>query len=170
VETGVSIDTEDDGIVLIGSSDEAMIVKARNRVDALTRELAVGDIFTGKVQRLTSFGAFVELLPGKDGLLRTEELGDMENGLELGQELTVIVREIDHMGRINLSRRALFSGPDGGPEDTTAGPPRPFQDRPRQSGPRPSFGGPGQGGTRAGPGQSRRPPPPRPAFRGPPGR
>ena len=174
-ETGVTIDTEDDGTVLIGSSDEAMIVKARNRVDALTRELAVGDIFTGKVQRLTSFGAFVELLPGKDGLLRTEELGDMENGLELGQELTVVVREIDHLGRVNLSRRALFNGPDGSPEDTSATSPRPLQDRPR-----PSFGGPGgqrsdrrpssgQGGTRAGPGQNRRPPP-RSTFRGPPSR
>ena len=63
-ETGVTIDTEDDGTVIIGSSDEAMVTKARERVDGLTREVIVGDIFTGKVTRLTNFGAFVEILPG----------------------------------------------------------------------------------------------------------
>ena len=109
-ETGVNIDTQDDGTVLIASSDEAMIRKARERIEGLTREAAVGDIFTGKVARITSFGAFVELIPGKDGLLRTEEVGEMEGALEMGQELTVIVKEIDHLGRINLSRRDLLGG------------------------------------------------------------
>ena len=178
-ELGVSIDTEDDGTVLIGSDDEAMIQKARNRIEGLTRELTVGDIFTGKVQRITSFGAFVELVPGKDGLLRTEEMGEMEDGLELGQELTVMVQEIDHLGRVNLSRRALFGGGDGSGEPSGTQP-RPPMDRPRPAGPRPGFGSrpgqrsdrrpsPGQGGSRPMPGQDRRNPP-RPPFRAPPSR
>ena len=172
-ETGVSIDTEDDGTVLIGASDESAIQKARDRVDALTREIAVGDIFTGKVARLTSFGAFVELLPGKDGLVRSEELGDIENGVEIGQEITVMVQEIDHLGRINLSRRALFGNEDG-PQGDGNRSPRPPQDRGRPGG---SFGsrGPGQRGDRrpmpgprgprpsSGPGQ--RPPPSGPGNR-----
>ena len=172
-ETGVSIDTEDDGTVLIGASDEDSIKKARDRVDALTRELAVGDIFTGKVARLTSFGAFVELLPGKDGLVRMEDLGDIENGVQVGQEITVIVQEIDHLGRINLSRKALFGNQDG-PQGEGNRPPRPPQDRGR---PGSSFGsrGPGAGGDRRpmpgprGPrssaGPDRRPPPSGPGNR-----
>ncbi len=178
-EFGVSIDTEDDGTVLIGSDSDAMIQKARSRIEGLTRDLVVGDIFTGKVQRLTSFGAFVELVPGKDGLLRTEEMGEMEDGgLKLGQELTVMVQEIDHLGRINLSRRTLFGGGDESGE-APARPARPPFDRPQQGGPRPGFsrpgqGGdrrpsPGQGGSRPMPGQDRRNQP-RPPFRGPPAR
>ena len=109
-EAGVTIDVDDKGTVNIGAVDEAKIQRARERIDGLTRELTVGDIFTGKVVRVTSLGAFVELVPGKDGLLRTGEMGEMEDGLSVGQELTVMVLEIDSMGRINLSRRALFDG------------------------------------------------------------
>ena len=173
-ETGVTIDTEDDGTVIVGSSDDAMIQRARERIEGLTREIVVGEIFTGKVKRLTSFGAFVELLPGKEGLVRMGELGEMEDGLKIGQELTVIIQEIDPMGRINLSRRALF-GDSERPPEATGGSPRPPQDRPRQGGPPPGPRGPGQrsdrrpfpgqGGPRPGPGQSRRPPS-RPTFRG----
>ena len=173
-ETGVTIDTEDDGTVIVGSSDDAMIQRARERIEGLTREIVVGEIFTGKVKRLTSFGAFVELLPGKEGLVRMGELGEMEDGLKIGQELTVIIQEIDSMGRINLSRRALFGDSERPPEATDR-PPRPPQDRPRQGGPPPGPRGPGQrsdrrpfpgqGGPRPGPGQSRRPPS-RPTFRG----
>jgi polyribonucleotide nucleotidyltransferase len=175
-ETGVTIDVADDGTINIGSNDEAMIQKTKARIEGLTRELVVGDIFTGKVMRLTNFGAFVELLPGKEGLLRTGELGDTENGLKVGQEITVMVQEIDSMGRINLSQRALSGGQDG-PRDATSRPPRPPQAGPRQGGPpfgsrggRPGQGGdrspsPGQGGSRPGPGPNRRPPP-RPTLRG----
>ena len=154
-ETGASIDVDDDGSVTIGSDDDAMIQRAKSRIEGLTRDLVVGDIFTGKVMRLTSFGAFVELLPGKEGLLRTTELADVQNGLKLGQEVTVVVHEIDHLGRINLSQRALLDGP-GGPSGTSGGPPdRSPQDRPRHRGPFVGGGGPGQG----------RRPPPRPTFR-----
>ena len=123
-ETGTTIDVEDDGTVIIGGSDEAKIKSARDRIDGLTREIAVGDVFTGKVVRLTSFGAFVELLPGKDGLLRSTEMGDLGE-VEMGQEVTLMVQEIDALGRINLSRRAMTGGPAG--DDGRNGPPRPPQ-------------------------------------------
>ena len=85
--------------------------RARARVDSLTRELVVGDIFTGKVTRITNFGVFVELVPGRDGLLRNGEMGDLEeDDVKMGQEVTVVLHEIDPQGRINLSRRAQAGG------------------------------------------------------------
>ena len=143
-ETGCSIDVADDGGVTISSSEQTMLDLARSKIDGLTRELVVGDILTGKVTRLANFGAFVELLPGKDGLVRNEDMGDMADDLQLGQEVTVMVREIDAMGRVNASRRALFG------DDTPAPPrpPRPMQDRDR--GPRSGGGGYGGGGGRGG--------------------
>ena len=168
-ETGVSIDTEDDGTVIIAGPDDAMVQKARDRVEALTREVVVGDVFTGKVMRLTSFGAFVELLPGKEGLVRQGELGDVEANLEIGQEITVIVQQIDHLGRINLSRRALF-GDTESTQDATVRGPRPPAGPTGSPGQRSDRRPPaGYGGPRPAPGQSRRPPP-RPPFRGPAGR
>ena len=95
-------------------SDLSRLETILSEVDALTRELQIGDIFTGKVVRLTNFGAFVELVPGKDGLIRNGDLGDMEEDLAEGQELTVMIREIDAQGRVNLSRKALF-GDDSPP-------------------------------------------------------
>ncbi len=146
-ETGTTIDVQDDGAVTIGGVDQAMLEMAQARVDALTRELAVGDIFTGKVVRLTNFGAFVELVPGRDGLIRNGDLGDLEEDLTEGQEITVMIHEIDSQGRVNLSRRALF-GDDSPPA-------------PRPEGERPAFnrggGRPGgmNGGGRGGPGGGR---------------
>ena len=146
-ETGCSIDVADDGGVTISSSEQSMLDLARSKIDGLTRELVVGDILTGKVNRIANFGAFVELLPGKDGLVRNEDMGDMADDLQVGQEVTVMVQEIDSMGRVNVSRRALFG--DDGP--ATPRPPRPPQDRER--GPR--SGGYG-GGNRGGQGGDRR--------------
>ena len=152
-ETGASIDVADDGGVTVSSSVQSMIDLAVSKIEGLTRELVVGDILTGKVSRLTNFGAFIELLPGKDGLVRNEDLGEMEEELKLGQEITVMVREIDSMGRVNVSRRALF-GDDGEP---AAPRPRPApaasaqgQDRgqPRPGGGPGGPGGPGGGGDR----------------------
>lgn len=165
-DLSVTIDTEDDGTVIIGAQNDTALERAKARVEGLTREMAVGDIFTGKVARITNFGAFVELLPGKDGLLRQEELGnDMEESdLAVGKELTVMVHEIDHMGRVNLSRRALFGGSEGqGPPD--GGPTRPPYSGSRPGGEPPS--GPRGGGFRG----DRRPQPgrsgPRPGSRPP---
>ena len=142
-ESGATVDIDDEGVVIIGANDDNAIRKARTRIENMTRELEVGDIFTGKVVRMTNFGAFVELVPGKDGLLRTEELASMDNGVTMDQEITVMILEIDSLGRINLSRRALF-GEEGPPS--------------RSSGPRP-------GGARGG-----RPMGGRPPRRGGPGR
>ena len=151
-ETGCSVDVQDDGSVTIGGTDAAMMELARSKADSLTRELVVGDIFTGKVTRLTSFGAFVELVAGREGLVRSGDMGDMEEEVKMGQEITVMIQEIDSQGRLNLSRRALFGG-DGAPAPAPRMNSRPpFQDRDgRRSG---GY----SGGRRGGPGdRGRRP-------------
>ena len=153
-ETGCSVDVQDDGSVTIGGTDAAMMELARSKADSLTRELVVGDIFTGKVTRLTNFGAFVELVAGREGLVRSGDMGDMEEEVKIGQELTVMIQEIDSQGRLNLSRRALFGG-DGAPAPAPRMNSRPpFQDRDGRRG----GGGYSGGGRRNGPGdRSRRP-------------
>jgi polyribonucleotide nucleotidyltransferase len=113
-ETKVTIDVENDGTVIIGSSSKEAADKAIEKVESLTREVEVGAVYTGKVTRLTNFGAFVEVLPGKEGLVHISELADyrvakVEDIVEVGDEIMVKVIEIDHLGRINLSRRAVFS-------------------------------------------------------------
>jgi polyribonucleotide nucleotidyltransferase len=166
-ETGASIDVADDGAVTIGSSEQAMLDLAQSRIDNLTRELVVGDILTGKVTRLTNFGAFIELLPGREGLLRNEDLGEMEGELDIDDELTVMVQEIDNLGRLNLSRRALFGDNGGGAPSPSPRPQAPRQPSfDRGGGGRSGPGGPprggGMGGGRGGPGG------PRPGGGGPP--
>ncbi|MCI0438048.1 MAG: polyribonucleotide nucleotidyltransferase [Chloroflexi bacterium] len=113
--TGATVDIEDDGTVTVGSVNEQSAQKAISMIEDLTREVKVGDIYTGKVTRLMNFGAFVEILPGRDGLVHISELADyhvprVEDVVQIGDEITVVVREIDSMGRINLSRRALMRG------------------------------------------------------------
>jgi polyribonucleotide nucleotidyltransferase len=113
--TGVSIDVDNDGSVTIGSSDGEAAQKAISMVEGLTKEVEVGQVYTGKVVRLMNFGAFVEILPGKDGLVHVSELADyrvpsVEEVVQVGDELTVMVTEIDRMGRVNLSRRAVLEG------------------------------------------------------------
>ena len=154
-ETGATVDIDDKGVVIIGAIEDENIQKARQRIESMTRELEVGDIFTGKVVRIVNFGAFVELLPGKDGLLRTEEMASADNGVTMGQEITVMILEKDSMGRINLSRRTLFGEePRPRPEGD-----RPFPNRrPQPRGPSRDFGprgdrsGPGGAGYRQRPG------------------
>ena len=154
-ETGTSIDVQDDGTVTIGGIDQVKLEMAQARVDSLTRELAIGDIFTGKVVRLTNFGAFVELVPGRDGLIRNGDLGDLEEDLTEGQEITVMIHEIDQQGRVNLSRRALF-GDDSPPAPRPEGTARPGFDRGGRGGPGAGGGRPGGGGGRGGPGGGNR--------------
>jgi polyribonucleotide nucleotidyltransferase len=151
-ETGCSVDVQDDGTVTIGGTDKAMMERARSKADSLTRELVVGDIFTGKVTRLTNFGAFVELVPGREGLVRSGDMGDMEEEVKIGQEITVMIQEIDAQGRLNLSRRALFGGDGDQPSAPRPDSRPPYQDRDRNrtggySGQR---GGPGDRGRRPG--------------------
>jgi polyribonucleotide nucleotidyltransferase len=112
-ETKVTIDVENDGTVIIGSPSSEAAQKAIEKIESLTREVEVGAIYTGKVTRLTNFGAFVEILPGKEGLVHISELADyrvakVEDIVKVGDEIMVKVTEIDHMGRVNLSRRAVF--------------------------------------------------------------
>jgi len=114
-ESGAKIDIEDDGTVNISAvSGEGMQV-ALDAVRALTEEVEVGHIYTGTVRRLVDFGAFVEILPGKEGLVRTSQLADYqvmrpEDVVSVGDEITVMVIEVDSQGRINLSRRTALSG------------------------------------------------------------
>ncbi len=114
-ESGAKIDIEDDGTVNISAvSSDAMQV-ALDAVRALTEEVEVGRIYTGTVRRLVDFGAFVEILPGKEGLVRTSQLADYqvtrpEDVVSVGDEITVMVIEVDPQGRVNLSRRAALSG------------------------------------------------------------
>ncbi|UCG55131.1 MAG: S1 RNA-binding domain-containing protein, partial [Dehalococcoidia bacterium] len=112
-ETKTTIDIENDGTVLIGSPDEAAAQKAIGIIENLTKDVEVGGIYTGKVTRLMPFGAFVEILPGKDGMVHISELADyrvdkVEDVVKVGDEITVKVIEIDNMGKVRLSRRAVF--------------------------------------------------------------
>ncbi len=120
--TGATIDVEDDGTVIIGSSNSEAAKRAVDMIRGLTKEVEVGEQYTGKVVRIMNFGAFVEILPGKDGLVHISELADyrvesVEDEVKVGDEVAVLVTEIDSMGRINLSRRAVLEGGSGlGPE------------------------------------------------------
>jgi polyribonucleotide nucleotidyltransferase len=115
-ETKCTIDVEDDGTVFIGSTSEEAANRAMEIIQGLTREVEIGQIYTGKVTRTTNFGAFVELTPGgKEGLVRISELADyrvpsVEDVVKIGDEIMVQVIEIDNLGRINLSRRAVLEG------------------------------------------------------------
>jgi len=113
-ETKTTIDISNDGTVLIGSPDEEATRKAIEIIENLTKELEVGAIYTGKVTRLMNFGVFVEILPGKEGLVHISELADhrvdkVEDIVKAGDEITVKLVDIDNMGRVNLSRRAAFA-------------------------------------------------------------
>ena len=112
-ETKVTIDVENDGTVLIGSPSEEATQKAISIIEELTRDVEVGGVYTGRVTRVTNFGAFVEILPGKEGLVHISELADyrapsVADVVKVGDEVMVMVTEIDRMGRINLSRRAVL--------------------------------------------------------------
>ncbi|AHV97813.1 polyribonucleotide nucleotidyltransferase [Paenibacillus sabinae] len=113
-ETGVKIDIEQDGRVFIASSNEEMIKKARSIIEGIVREVEVGEIYVGTVKRIEKFGAFVEILPGKDGLvhisqLSTDRVGKVEDVVAIGDTITVKVTEIDQQGRVNLSRKAVLT-------------------------------------------------------------
>lgn len=128
-ECKVTIDVEDDGTVFIGSPSEEAAQKAVKIIEGLTRDVEVGAIYTGKVTRLMSFGAFVEILPGKEGLVHISELADyrvasVEDVVQVGDEIMVMVTEIDRQGRINLSRRAVIQGLQTAPARASADIPR----------------------------------------------
>ncbi|MGI5837696.1 MAG: polyribonucleotide nucleotidyltransferase [Chloroflexota bacterium] len=114
-ETKCTIDIEDDGTVIVGSTNSECADKAIKIIERLTRDVEVGATYTGTVTRILPFGAFVEILPGKEGLIHISELEDyrvakVEDVVNVGDEVTVVVTEIDRQGRINLSRRQALHG------------------------------------------------------------
>ena len=171
-ESGAKLDIDEDGTVNVSAMDGESMQKAINAVRALTEEVEVGKIYNSVVKRIVEFGAFVEFLPGKEGLVRTSQLADhhiarAEDVVTVGDEITVMVIEVDPQGRVNLSRRAALSGEmptaseidadrgprgggqRGGPGGSSGG--RSFPPRDRDSGsPPPRDGG------------NNNPPPPRP--------
>ncbi len=112
-DTGVKIDIEDDGRVFVCGQNIAKVNEALRIIEVIANGVEVGSIYTGKVVRVTAFGAFVELVPGKDGLvhiskLAKERVNRVEDVVNVGDEIMVKVMEIDQQGRINLSRKALL--------------------------------------------------------------
>jgi polyribonucleotide nucleotidyltransferase len=109
-ETGVKIDIEDDGLVMVTSLDPAASEKAVAWIKNIVREIAAGEVFEGKVTRLMNFGAFVELVPGQEGLVHISELANyrvnkVEDVCKVGDSMKVLVKEIDDQGRINLTHK-----------------------------------------------------------------
>jgi polyribonucleotide nucleotidyltransferase len=166
-DTGVEkIDIEDDGSVFITSLDGASGDKAREIVENITKEVIVGETYRGTVTRIINIGAFVQILPGKEGLVHISQLAPtrvekVEDVVKLGDEVMVKVMEIDGQGRINLSRKALLGGGVSGNGDYGRGPrapreprdsaPAPRDSAPRDSAPRdssPAPSGPGAPPTR----------------------
>ncbi len=122
-ETGVKVDIEDDGSVYILSTDQESGETARQMIYDLTRDVAVGELYKGKVKRVMNFGAFVEIVPGQEGLCHISKLAqyhvkNVEDVLKVGDDVWVKVVEIDDQGRINLSRKDALK--DMGLEDPTA--------------------------------------------------
>jgi polyribonucleotide nucleotidyltransferase len=114
-QTGTKIDVEDDGTVLVASTDGESAKKAIRMIEGLTKEAEVGEIYLGKVVRILPYGAFVEILPGKDGLVHISELADyrveqVEDVVSVGDEINVMVIDIDRQGKVSLSRKAVLTG------------------------------------------------------------
>ena len=112
-ETSTEINVEDDGTVEIAAVSGENSRKAIQWIESLTREVEIGSLYLGRVTRIMGFGAFVEILPGKEGLVRIGELADyhvptVEDVVSVGDEVMVVVIEVDRQGRINLSRKAAM--------------------------------------------------------------
>jgi polyribonucleotide nucleotidyltransferase len=120
-ETGTEIDIEDDGRVFIAAVDANAGTKAQEIIKRLTSDVEIGAVYMGKVTRLMNFGAFVEVLPGKEGLvhisqLAKERVAKVEDVVNVGDEIMVKVVEIDKQGRVNLSRKAVLMGEEAAAE------------------------------------------------------
>ena len=111
-ETGVKLDIEQDGTIFIGAVDQAMINRAKEIIEDITREAEVGQVYHAKVKRIEKYGAFVELFPGKDALLHIsqisqERINKVEDVLKIGDTIEVKITEIDKQGRVNASHKVL---------------------------------------------------------------
>jgi polyribonucleotide nucleotidyltransferase len=146
----VEIDVEDDGTVLVFGKDSEKAEKCRDTIAAMTREVKIGEIFTGKVISTTAFGAFVELLPGQDGLVHISQLAwehvkKTEDVVKPGDEITVKVIDIDDQGKVRLSRKEMLPRPEGAVDE-----PEGHSGGSRGSGGRSGGGGDRSGGGRGG--------------------
>ncbi|MBF2078777.1 MAG: polyribonucleotide nucleotidyltransferase [Synechococcales cyanobacterium T60_A2020_003] len=108
-QTGAKVDIEDDGTITISAIDQEKAKAARGMIEGMTRKLNAGDVYVGRVTRIIAIGAFVEILPGKEGMIHISQIADyrvgkVEDELSVGDEVIVKVREIDNRGRINLTR------------------------------------------------------------------
>ncbi len=181
-KTGVKIDIENDGTIMVVSVDKQAADRAIEMINAIARDPEPGEVFEGKVTRLMNFGAFVEIAPGKEGMVHVSELANYRVGqpsdvVSVGDPLKVQVLEIDDQGRLNLTHRP-FAGPapegaeprgpaggDRGPRDFRSGPPRGGHGGGHGGGFRGGHGGPRHGGGDRGPRRDfgdRAPRPPRP--------
>ncbi len=118
---GANVDIQEDGTIFVSAVEAAAADAAIRMIEGLTKEIRVGETYTGPVTRILNFGAFVEILPGKDGLVHISELSEdrldrVEDAVSVGDELTVTVTEIDSLGRVNLSARGgrVGAAPEGG--------------------------------------------------------
>ena len=149
-ETGAKIDIEEDGSVYISAVDAASADAARERIEGVVEVPVLGRIYTGKVVRIADFGAFVEILPGTDGMvhisqLDSERVESVEDVVKMGDEISVMVTDIDGNGKIRLSRQAVLEG--WTLEEAQE------RDRGPRGGGRPGGGRPGGGGGRPGGGR-----------------
>ncbi|HHV53268.1 MAG TPA: polyribonucleotide nucleotidyltransferase [Synergistaceae bacterium] len=115
--TGVKINVEDDGRVYVAASSEDAAHAAIKEISGITKDVRAGEVYVGTVTRIMNFGAFVEVLPGKEGLLHVSEISDhrvpkVEDFLKIGDKVLVMIKEIDDLGRINLTRKRLLEKVD----------------------------------------------------------
>ena len=163
-ETGATIDIHEDGTVYVAATSGTSADAARARIEALTESVEIGKIYTGKVVRTTDFGAFVEIVPGTDGMVHISQLADyrapsVEAVVKVGDEVMVMVTDIDAQGKIRLSRRAVLEGLTAEQAREMDKPRSGGSDRPRSGGgdrPRSGGGDRRSGGDRRGGGHDRR--------------
>ncbi len=114
-DLGVKVDVEEDGTVFVAGNEGTVVLRAIERIRGLTEEPEVGRVYTGKVVRIESYGAFVEFLPGQDGMVHISQLADyrvesVRSEVNMGDEIMVMVIDIDHDGKVRLSRQAVLEG------------------------------------------------------------
>ncbi|MEB3355983.1 MAG: polyribonucleotide nucleotidyltransferase [Synechococcales bacterium] len=124
-QTGAKIDIEDDGLVTISAIDGERAKKAKGIIEGMTRKLSAGDVYVGRVTRIIPIGAFVEVLPGKEGMIHISQLADyrvgkVEDEVAVGDEVIVKVREIDSKGRVNLTRLNIHPDEAAAARESTA--------------------------------------------------